>query len=68
MRRKLWLKASAKEGALGPISKSFQVYFIHINFLKKKTKKFTIEPKNTAMLLYLFFDYLLSNCQKKNGN
>ena len=67
MRRKLWPKAPAKEGALGQISKNFQVYFIHINFFKKANKKkFTIEPKSyTAMLLYLFFDSLLSTCPKK---
>ena len=42
MRKKLWPKAPAKEGAIA------------------------IEPKSyTAMLLYLFFDSLLSACQKK---
>ena len=66
MRRKLWPKEPAKEGALGQMSKIFQVYFIHIIFFKKPNKKFTIEPKSyTAMLLYLFFDYLLSTCPKK---
>ena len=41
--------------------------FIHINFFKKPNKKFTIiELKSyTAMLLYLFFDFLLSTCPKK---
>ena len=48
------------------MSKKFRVYFIHINFFKKPNKKITIELKSyTAMLLYLFFDSLLSNCQKK---
>ena len=66
MRRKLWPKAPAKDNALGQMSKNFQVYFIHINFFKKPNKKFTIEPKSyTAMLLYLFFDSLLSTCPKK---
>ena len=66
MRRKLWPKAPTKEGALGQMSKNFQVYLTHINFLRNETKKFTIEPKNyTAMLLYLFFDSLSSTCQKK---
>ena len=64
MRRKLWPKAPAKESALGQMSKN--VYFIHIIVLRNQTKKFTIEPKSyTAMLLYLFFDSLLSTCQKK---
>ena len=67
MRLKLWPKALAEEGALGQMSKNFQLYFIHINFFKKPNKKkFTIEPKSyTAMLLYLFFDSLLSTCLKK---
>ena len=40
MRRKFWPKAPAKEGALGQMSRNFQVYFIHINFFKKpKTAK-----------------------------
>ena len=38
MHRKLRPKALAKEVALGQMSKSFQVYFIHINFLKNQTK------------------------------
>ena len=58
MRRKLWPK----------MSKNFQVYFIHINFVKKPSKKFTIEPKSyTAMLLYLFFDSLFSTYQNKKS-
>ena len=66
MRRELWPKASAKEGALDQMSKNYQVYFIRIIFLRNQKKKFTIEPKsNTARLLYLFFDYLLSPCLKK---
>ena len=67
MRRKLRPKAPVKEGALGPMSKIFQVYFVHINLFEKPNKeKFTIEPKSyTAMLLYLFFDSLLSTCPKK---
>ena len=49
---------------LGPDVKNFQVYFIHINFLRNQT----IEPKSyTAMLLYLFFDSSLST-HKKNEN
>ena len=61
MRRKLWPKAPAKEGALGQMSKKFQVYFIHINFFKKPEKKIYNRAKGyTAMLKYLFFDSLLS--------
>ena len=62
----LWRKAPTKEDALGQMSTNFQVYFINIIFLRSQTKKFTIEPKSySAMLLYLFFDSLLSTCQKK---
>ena len=56
MRRKLWPKAPAEEGALGQISKNVQVSFKHIHFFKRPNKKnFTIAP-NTAMLLCLIFD------------
>ena len=67
MRRKLWPKAPAKEGTLGQMSKNFQVYFIHINFFKKRTKKIHHRAKELyyAMLLYLFFDSLLYICPKK---
>ena len=66
MRRKLWLKAPAIEGALGHMPKYFQVYFIQINFFKKPNKKIN----NRAKELYcgstiFFFDSLLSNCPKK---
>ena len=63
MRRKLWPKAPATEGALGQVSKNFQVFF-----QETKQKQFTIEPKSyTAMLLYLFFYSLLSTCPIKIG-
>ena len=66
MRRKLWPKAPDKEVALGHMSKNCQVYFIHIIFFKKPNKTFTIEPKSyTSMLLYMFFDSLLSTGPKK---
>ena len=39
MRRKLWPKAPAKEGALDQMSTKFQVYFIRINFFTKPNKK-----------------------------
>ena len=55
MRRKMWPKAPAKEGALGQTLKTFQVYFIPINFFLNQTKKIIIRPDSyTAMLLYLF--------------
>ena len=67
MRRKLFPKAPAKEGALSQISKYFEVYFIQIHFFKKPNKKkLTTEPKSyTAIILYVFFDSLLSICPKK---
>ena len=39
MHRIFWPKATAKEGALGQMSKHFPVYLIHINFLRNQTKK-----------------------------
>ena len=39
MRGKLWPKAPALADALGQMSRNFQVYVIHINFLKKPNKK-----------------------------
>ena len=63
MRKKLWPKAPTKEGALGQMSKYFQVHFLHINFFKKPNKKIY----NRAKKLYcnLFFDSLLSTSPKK---
>ena len=51
MRRKLWPKVPAKEGALGQMSNKFQVYFIHINFFKKPNKK-------TIFIFWFFIVYL----------
>ena len=66
MRRKLWPKAPAKKDALGQMSKIFKFTLYIYIFLRKQTKKFTIEPKSyTAMLLYLFYDSLLPTCPKK---
>ena len=45
MRKKLWAKAPVEEGALSQMSKNFQVYFIHINFLKKPNKIFLNRAK-----------------------
>ena len=39
MRKKLWPQAPAKEGALGQMSKNFQVSFIYIKFFKKPNKQ-----------------------------
>ena len=66
MRRKLWPKAPAKEGALDQMSKNFQVYFIYINILRNQRTKIY----NRAKELYcdatiFFFDSLLSTCPKK---
>ena len=66
MRRKLWPKAPAKEGALGQMSKNFKVYFIHINFffeIKQKNFKW-----NQRFILRCYFIFLILYCllaQKK---
>ena len=50
-----------------PDVQKFSSLLYTYKFVKEtKLKKFTIEPKSyTAMLLYLFFDSLLSTCPKK---
>ena len=63
MRRKLWPKAPAKEGALGQMSKKFQVYFIHIYFFKKPNKKIYNRAKElycdaTVFLFWFFIVYI----------
>ena len=63
MRRKLRPKAPAKEGALGQMSKNFQVYFIHIIFFKKPNKKIYYRAKElycdaTIFVFWLFIVYL----------
>ena len=63
MRRKSWPKATAREGALGRMSKIFQVYFIHINFFKKSNKKIYIKAKElycdaTILVFWFFIVYL----------
>ena len=69
MRKKLWPKAPAKEGALGQVSNNFQVHFIHINFFEKRNKKMyngTIELYcNATIFVFWFFIVYLP---KKNGN
>ena len=74
MRRKLWPKAPTKEGALGEISKKFQVYFIHIIFFKKTDKKINNRAKElycdaTIFVFWLFIVYLPKKKWKlKNGS
>ena len=59
MRRKLW---PAKEGALGQMSKNFQVYFIHINFFKKLKKIYNrvkeLYCDFTVFVFWFFIVYL----------
>ena len=69
MRRKLWSKALAKEGALGQMSKNFQIYFIRMNFFKKPNKKIDNRAKQlycdaTIFVFWFFIVYL----PKKNVN
>ena len=66
MHRKLWPKAPGKEGALGQMSKNFQVYVIHIHFFKKPNKKIYNRAKKLYCDATIFvFDCFLSTCQKK---
>ena len=67
MRRKLWPKAPAKEGALGQMSTNFQVYFIHINFFKKPKKRIYNRAKKLYCdaAIFVFFNSLLRICPKK---
>ena len=56
MRRKLWPKVPAKEGALGQMSKNFQVYFIHINFFQKPNlKNLQQSQRDILRCFFLFF-------------
>ena len=68
MRRKLWRKAPAKEGALGQMSKNFQIYFIHINFFNKPNKNFYNRAKElycdaTIFVFWFFIVYLLKKME-----
>ena len=65
MRRKLWPKAPAKEGALIQMSKKILVYFVHINFFKNLNKKNYNKPKELYCDDFLILYCLLA---KKNGN
>ena len=74
MRRKLWPKAPAKEGALCQMSKNFKVYFIHINFSKKPNNKIYNRAKDRVILrccyIYFWILYCLLTQKKwklKNG-
>ena len=59
MRKKLWPKARAKEGALGQMSKDFQVYFMHINLFEKPNQKIYNIAKelycDTTIFVFWFF-------------
>ena len=60
---KLWPKAPAKEGALGQMSRKFQVYFTHINFFLKLNKKIYNRAKKlycdaTIYFFLVFIAYL----------
>ena len=69
MRRKLWPKAPAKEGALGQISKKIQVYFLHIIFFKKPNKKIYNSAKELYCDATIFiFRFFIVYLPKKNGN
>ena len=62
-------RPKAKEGALGQMSKNFQVYFICINFFEKPNKKIYNRAKEwycdaTIFVIWFFIVYL----PEKNGN
>ena len=67
IRRKLWPKALVKEGALGQMSKNFQVYFIHINFFKKPNKKNYNRAKELYcnVTLFIFWFCIVDLSKKK---
>ena len=69
MRRKLWPKAPAREGALGQMSKNFHFYFIHIKFLKKPNKKKLHQSQRVIQrCYYICFKIFYCLLTKKNGN
>ena len=72
MHTKLWPKAPAREGALGQMSKNFQVYFIHINFFKKPNKKNVQQSQKFILrcyyIFFLFFIVYLPNIFLKKFN
>ena len=62
MRRKLWRMAPAKEGAMGQMSKNFQVYFRNINFFKKPNKK-KLQYSQRVILRCYYICFLILYCQ-----
>ena len=60
-------QGARQRGCLGPDAKKISSLLYTYKFFKEtKLKKFTIESNDyIAMLLYLFFDSLLSTCPKK---
>ena len=69
MRRKLWPKAPSLAGALGQMSKNFQVYCMHINFFKKPNKKNNNRTKEVYIVATIFvFWFFIVYLPKKNRN
>ena len=69
MRRKLWPKAPAKEGALGQMLTNFQVYFVRVNVFKKTNKKIYNRAKELYCDATIFvFRFVIVYSSKKNGN
>ena len=59
----------AKEGALGQMSKNFQVYFTHIIFFKKPNKKiYNIAKELYCDATIFVFGFFIVCLPKKNGN
>ena len=50
--RILWPKAPAKDGALDQMSRNFQVYFIHIIFLRNQLK---ISQQSKRVILRCYY-------------
>ena len=67
MRRKMWPKAPSLAGALGQMSKNFQV--IHINFSKKPNEEmFNRAKESDATIFFIFYCLLAQKKWKlKNG-
>ena len=69
MHRKLWLKALAKEGALGQNVNKFSSLPYKYKFFEKPNKKCTVELKSyTAMLLISVFRFVIVYLTEKHEN
>ena len=64
---KVVAQGTRQRGYLGPDVKKFSILlYTYKFFLQTEHKKILTEPKSyTAILLYLFFDSVLSTCPKK---